>query len=137
MVPATVFPGVVRRGIQDAPVAQPIHFLAHPLCNELARPVDFRGVPRLIGVLIADRVGVSAEDVVVVQGIDGGEDVSDGVMADVVRRPHEDWRIELLTDGDEHSGIVLGFPADLAAGCAYRAEKGIDVPFGNDALFLE
>jgi len=87
--------------VLDALEEEPTHLHAHGLRVFLATRVDFLSGPRLVSVVRADRVGVSSEERVVVQGRHGGEDVSDGVIAEVVRRPHDDWRVELLTNGDE------------------------------------
>lgn len=119
--------------------AHPAHKLTHSLRGDFAKRADYLAGVQVVGVSAADLGDrlTTERAVVVVQRGHGGEDLSDGVVAAVGRRPHDDRRVELLTDGFDEAGVVRAHIADPAVVRGDFAELIVDVLDGGDALLLE
>ena len=123
----------LRAGFLDAGEAKPNQALIHGVRDLLATPADFLGGCKVVGFIAAD-LAASAE---AFEGGEGGEHVSEGVVAPVGRRPHEDWRVELGAELTDENAIVREGLADRADVRGGVAELVVDELLGGGALICE
>ena len=123
----------LRAGLFDAGEAQPNQAPIHGVRDLLAKPTDFLGRIKVVGFIVAD-LAASAE---AFEGGEGGEHVSEGVVAHVGRRPHEDWRVELEGELIDEEAIVRAMLADHADVRGGFVEQVVDGLLGGGALVCE
>jgi hypothetical protein len=98
----------LRAGLLDAGEAQSNQALVDGVRDLFATPADILGGKEVAGVIVAD-LTARAE---AWKRIEGRENVSEGVVVPGERRPHHDWRPELLAEFIDEKAVVRPGSAD-------------------------